>query len=83
MHALAFFNGVDEEQSPHAHSIGTGALASCAYRYGHRLGESMAVNAGAKAAARDGRLALNPQLGGEPRVFATPAGQQYTVAQHP
>jgi len=84
LHALAFFNGLDEEQAPHAHSIGTGALASCAYRYGQRLGESMAIHAGAKAgpSALGGAPAYS-QLGGAPRVFATPAGQQYTVVQHP
>jgi hypothetical protein len=84
LHALAFFNGLDDEQAPHAHSIGTGALASCAYRYGHRLGETMAINAGAKA----GPVALGgappyPQISGAPRVMSTPSGQQYTVVQHP
>jgi hypothetical protein len=84
LHAVAFFNGVDEEQSPHAHSIGTGALAACAYRYGHRLGESMAINAGAKTGPSAlGYAPPNQQLGGAPRVFATPNGQQYTVVQHP
>ena len=84
LHALAFFNGLDEEQAPHAHSIGTGAMAACAYRYGHRLGESMAVNAGAKTGpAAMGGAAAYPQLGGTPRVIATPNGQQYTVVQHP
>jgi len=84
LHALAFFNGLDDDQAPHAHSIGTGAMASCAYRYGHRLGETMAINAGAKTGSSTlGGAPSNAQLGGAPRVFATPAGQQYTVAQHP
>ena len=84
LHALAFFNGLDDEQAPHAHAIGTGALASCAYRYGHRLGESMAINAGAKAApsALGGGPAF-PALGANPRVVAMPNGQQYTVVAHP
>src|SRR5437870_13042445 len=47
LHALAFFNGLDEEQAPHAHAVGTGGLAACAYRYGHRLGESMLTGASA------------------------------------
>ena len=84
LHALAFFNGLDDEQSPHAHSIGTGALSACAYRYGHRLGETMAVNAGAKSGpAALGGTASVPQLGGSQRVFATPNGQQYSVVEHP
>lgn len=84
LHALAFFNGLDDEQSPHAHAIGTGALASCAYRYGQRLGESMAVHAGARSApATLGGAPSYAQLGGAPRVIATPNGQQYTVVQHP
>jgi hypothetical protein len=85
LHALAFFNGLDDEQAPHAHAIGTGALASCAYRYGQRLGESMAVNAGAKTApAAFGANAPHAQLGAAaPRIVATPNGQQYTVVQHP
>ena len=84
LHALAMFNGLEDEQLSHAHSVGNGALAACAYRYGHRLGESMAVSAGAKTgpAALTG-AAANPQLGGAPRVIATPNGQQYTVVQHP
>jgi hypothetical protein len=56
LHALAFFNGLEDEHTSHAHSLGTGALAACAYRYGHRVGETMAVSAGAKAAPRERRL---------------------------
>lgn len=80
LHALAFFGGLESDQESHAHSIGTGALASCAYRYGHRLGESMAVDAGAKANAIRG-AAPQPQLGAA-RVFAGAGGQQYTVVQN-
>jgi hypothetical protein len=83
LHALAMFNGLEDEQLSHAHSVGNGALAACAYRYGQRLGESMAVNAGAKTRAALAGAAAAPQLGGAPRVIATPAGQQYTVVQHP
>jgi hypothetical protein len=83
LHALAFFGGLEADQESHAHAVGTGALASCAYRYGHRLGESMAVSAGAKAAPAALGAAAYPQLGANPRVVATPNGQQYTVVQHP
>jgi hypothetical protein len=78
------FNGLDEGQAPHAHSIGTGALASCAYRYGQRLGESMAIHAGAKTGPSAlGGAPSYSQLGGAPRVFAPPGGKQYTVVRHP
>jgi len=83
LHALAFFGGLEADQESHAHSIGTGALASCAYRYGHRLGESMAIDAGAKTGPSVLSSAnAQPQLGA-PRVFASANGQQYTVVQHP
>jgi hypothetical protein len=84
LHALAFFNGIDEEQAPHAHAFGTGALASCAVRYGLRLGESMLD--GAQASNGQGALAAGPQapqFNGAQRVIASPGGQQYTVVQHP
>jgi hypothetical protein len=83
LHALAFFGGLESDQESHAHSIGTGALASCAYRYGQRLGESMAIGAGAKAASAMGAGVVSPQLGANPRIVATPNGQQFTVVQHP
>jgi len=82
-HAVAFFGGLEDAEAPHVHAIGTGALASCAYRYGHRLGETMAINAGAKTPSAMAGSPSYPQLGGNARVFATPAGQQFTVTQHP
>jgi len=75
---------VETTGTAYAFGFGTGAMASCAYRYGHRLGESMAITAGAKVGSSSlGGAPPAPQLGGAPRVFATPNGQQYTVVQHP
>ena len=83
LHTFAFFGGLEDSESPHVHAIGTGALSACAYRYGHRLGETMAINAGAKTPSAMGGSPSYPQLGANQRVFATAAGQQYTVTQHP
>jgi hypothetical protein len=83
LHTFAFFGGLEDAEAPHVHAIGTGALAACGYRYGQRLGETMAINAGAKTPAAMAGAQAYPQFGGNPRVFASPAGQQYTVTQHP
>jgi hypothetical protein len=83
LHGVAFFGGLDESDAPHVHALGNGALAACGYRYGSRLGERMAVEAGAKAPRAIAGSQSLPQLGGNQRVVATPAGQQYTVTQHP
>ncbi len=82
LHALAFFNGLDEEQAPHAHAVGTGGLAACAYRYGDRLGKSMATGDTAKAPSVLAGGQPAHQLNGAQRVVATPNGQQYTVVSH-
>jgi hypothetical protein len=82
LHALAFFNGLEDDQAPHAHAVGTGALAACAYRYGQRLGESMLEGSEAKSAPKGLAAAPVAQLNGGQRVVATPGGQQYTVVPH-